>query len=256
MARENAGLSVLVDADASGEEKYAALEKALNKNLDPKLHVEINADGKINTEAKDPWKEQYLGAYLAPDADGTVKDRGAIVMYSKGSNLKLGSQAEIANGVVVVSAEAGKENEATDDYSLAVVYTYVNGYGEIQTATKGFSNNITTEMVNDSQTLEKEQAVPGLYQTGAIDLYESGSKEYETMMTISWNDLLSQGIMHVDNGIVYTNHDRDSQTNSSASILVGDLILPSDKSVNSIGELSGMTKVFIPVVLALQDVIN
>lgn len=83
VARENAGLSVLVDEDAEGEAKYAALESALNKNLDPKLHVEIDADGKISTEAKDPWKEQYLGVYLAPDADGTVKDRGAIVMYCK-----------------------------------------------------------------------------------------------------------------------------------------------------------------------------
>ena len=141
VARENAGLSVLVDNDADGEAKYAELEKALNKNLDPKLHVEIDADGMISTEAKDPWKEQYLGAYLAPDADGTVKDRGAIVMYSKGSNLKLGTTAATENGIVNVTLESGKETEGADDYSISTIYTYVNGYGEIQTATKGFSNN-------------------------------------------------------------------------------------------------------------------
>ena len=154
VARENAGLSVLVDNDAAGAEKYAELEKALNKNLDPKLHVEIDADGKISTEAKDPWKEQYLGAYLAPDTDGTVKDRGAIVMYSKGSNLKLGTTAATENGVVNVTIESGKETEGSDDYSISTIYTYVNGYGEIQTTTKGFSNNVGELIQNDVVNLE------------------------------------------------------------------------------------------------------
>ena len=81
VARENAGISILVDNDAEGDLKYAALEAALNKNLDSKLHVEIDADGNISTKARDPWKEEYLGAYLAPDEDGTVKDRGAVVVY-------------------------------------------------------------------------------------------------------------------------------------------------------------------------------
>ena len=142
VARENAGLSTLVDDDASGEEKYAALEAALNKNLDPKLHVEIDADGKISTDAKDPWKEEYTGQYLAPDADGTVKDRGAIVMYCKGSNLKLGTTSETVNGVVNITLESGKETDGADDYAISTIYTYVNGYGEIQTKTEGFSNDI------------------------------------------------------------------------------------------------------------------
>ena len=140
VARENAGLSVLVDKDAEGEAKYAALEAALNKNLDHKLHVEIDADGKISTKAKDPWKEEYLGAYLAPDEDGTVKDRGAIVMYSKGSNLKLGTDAVITNGVVETTLN--DETAGKDDFKIAVVYTYANGYGEIQTTTEGFSNDM------------------------------------------------------------------------------------------------------------------
>ena len=140
VARENAGLSVLVDKDAEGDAKYAALEAALNKNLDPKLHVEIDANGKISTKAKDPWKEEYLGAYLAPDEDGTVKDRGAIIMYSKGSNLKLGTDAVITNGVV--STSLSDETAGKDDFKIAVVYTYANGYGEIQTTTEGFSNDM------------------------------------------------------------------------------------------------------------------
>ena len=146
-ARENAGLSTLVDDNASGAEKYAALEAALNKNLDPKLRVEFDADGKISTEAKDPWKEQYLGEYLAPDEDGTVKDRGAIVMYCKGSDLKLGTTAKITGGVVNVTTESGKEAEGADDYSISTVYTYISGYGEIKTTIGGFSNDMEGENV-------------------------------------------------------------------------------------------------------------
>ena len=160
VARENAGLSTLVDDDASGEEKYAALEAALNKNLDPKLRVEIDENGKISTDAKDPWKEEYTGQYLAPDADGTVKDRGAIVMYCKGSNLKLGSTAEIVNGVVNVTIESGKETEGADDYSISTIYTYVNGYGEIKTTTKGFSNNIGDENTNQGNNTPANPADP------------------------------------------------------------------------------------------------
>ena len=161
VARENAGLSVLVDNDATGEEKYAELEKALNKNLDPKLHVEIDADGKISTEAKDPWKEQYLGAYLAPDTDGTVKDRGAIVMYSKGSNLKLGTTAATENGIVNVTLESGKETEGADDYSISTIYTYINGYGEIQASTSGFSNNQGDVAANGNNGSNVTPSVPG-----------------------------------------------------------------------------------------------
>ena len=213
VARENAGLSVLVDNDATGEEKYADLEKALNKNLDPKLRVEIDADGKISTEAKDPWKEQYLGAYLAPDEDGTVKDRGAIVIYSKGSNLKLGTTAATENGVVNVTIESGKEPEGSDDYSISTIYTYVNGYGEIQTATGGFANNSQDVVVNtnnDESSTENNSGssltndpIAGLYQTGALQLYrESGAEAIESMQISSWTDLVSNGDIIVNDGAI------------------------------------------------------
>ena len=192
VARENAGLSVLVDNDADGEAKYAELEKALNKNLDPKLHVEIDADGKISTEAKDPWKEQYLGAYLAPDADGTVKDRGAIVMYCKGSNLKLGTTAVTENGVVNVTIEGGKETEGADDYSISTIYTYVNGYGEIQTTTKGFSND---QEGRDSANVESPSVSP---EAGGPGLYKSGSSYTE--LSLPWNALIASGAVEVVDG--------------------------------------------------------
>ena len=195
VARENAGLSTLVDDDASGEEKYAALEAALNKNLDPKLRVEIDADGKISTDAKDPWKEEYTGQYLAPDADGTVKDRGAIVMYCKGSNLKLGTTSETVNGVVNVTIESGKETEGADDYAISTIYTYVNGYGEIKTTTDGFSNDIG----NIGDTINTPSGDGELDEDVIIEIWMVDSGE-----PINFTDLLRQDGATINTHLVNT----------------------------------------------------
>ena len=146
VARENAGLATLVTVDDKGTPEtaddvndYSALAAALNKNLDPKLHVEIDATGKItmkNDTHKDPWKEEYTGQYLA----GTdKKDRGAIVFYCGGANLEVELEASVAGGKVTVAYAAGAKAE--DSYSVATIYTFVNGYGEIISTSTGFSNN-------------------------------------------------------------------------------------------------------------------
>ena len=149
VARENAGLSPLVkitgDTDADGVEDagetwaydYSALADALNKNLDPKLHVVIDATGEITMQkdAKDPWKEEYVGQYLAGDDE---KDRGAIVFYCGGANLNVHTTADVANGVVTFD---GTADTAKDDYAIATVYTFTNGYGEVVSTSTGFSNN-------------------------------------------------------------------------------------------------------------------
>ena len=116
--------------------------------------MDIDADGKISTEAKDPWKEQYLGAYLAPDADGTVKDRGAIVMYSKGSNLKLGTTAVTENGVVNVTIESGKATEGSDDYSMVGgnVTPSTPGGSDLEQGESGSTEYVVQLVVNDTAT--------------------------------------------------------------------------------------------------------
>ena len=136
----------------------ARLETAINANLDPKLHITIDADGLITMAngAQDPWKTEYQGYLLTTD---TEEDRGAIVLYSLGANAELGSVAKLDDGVVTVTvktvgddamdtkagydrASATDNNKAgKDDYSLATVYTYKNGYGEVISSTTGFSNN-------------------------------------------------------------------------------------------------------------------
>lgn len=151
VARENAGLASLVvdsgdtnkdgeigEGETSGTISYEALAAALNKNLDPKLHVEIDATGKITMkkDAKDPWKEEYVGQYLAGTDD---KDRGAIVFYCGGANLEVELEASVAGGVVTV--KYADDAKAEDSYSVATIYTFKNGYGEIISTSTGFSNN-------------------------------------------------------------------------------------------------------------------
>ena len=117
------------------------LETAINANLDPKLHITIGTDGKITMAngAKDPWDKEYHGEYIT-NAEVDKKDQGAIVIYSDGANNEFGSEHTIANGIVSISVP-GDNKAGKDDYSMAVVYTYVNGHGEVKTSTSGFSQN-------------------------------------------------------------------------------------------------------------------
>ena len=141
------------------------LQTAINKNLDPKLHINIDDDGTITMAngLKDPWSTQYHGQYITnASADAAAKwntdasmagstgdnmDRGAILMYSNGANQKFGTMVKIEKGVVTtavsqIDADHPDNNKmGADDYVLAVVYSYSNGYGETTAITEGFSND-------------------------------------------------------------------------------------------------------------------
>ena len=159
-------------APASGEhykydtDRIFALESAINKNLDPKLHITIATDGTITmaNQARDPWKVEYVGVLMCNSTDAgrdvangqadedavaatPELDRGAILMYSKGANGKLGSLQKVQDGVVKVAiattdVDTADNNVAgKDDYSIATIYTFKNGYGEVISSTTGFSSN-------------------------------------------------------------------------------------------------------------------
>ena len=130
VAREQAGFKLLVD------ENYEQLEKAINKNLDNKLKIDIDDMGNITMAngALDPWGSEYHGKYVQGD-DG--KDRGALIMYSNGANLTFGSDASISEGVAIVSSINAN---GKDDYSIVVCYSLANGYGTIENITTGFGN--------------------------------------------------------------------------------------------------------------------
>ena len=66
----------------------------------------------------------------------------------------------------------------------------------------------------------------------AAGLYETGTDN----MTASWDELIADGTVHVDNGVVYTNLDFDEWSNASSDALTGDLVLPNDGTITSIGD--------------------
>ena len=88
--------------------------------------------------------------------------------------------------------------------------------------------------------------VPGLYQTGAAELYASGNVDtLEDMLIMSWADLVKNEILYVKATRVYTQYQivDGKIVNASSSALAGDLILPSDGSVTYLGyaDLEGRT---------------
>ena len=129
------GTNVL-DADA-----IFKLETAINKNLDPKLHITIDTNGTITmaNQAQDPWKTEYHGVYLSNAANDSG-DRGAIIIYSNGANQEWGSEHSVSGGIVTITVP-GNNKIGQDDMSIVSCYTYVNGYGEVKNMTTGFSNN-------------------------------------------------------------------------------------------------------------------
>ena len=129
---------------------FEALERAINSNLDPKLHITItpdvesgaltgNATITMANQARDPWKNEYHGVFIT-NADEDGQDRGAIVIYSNGANGEWGSAHDIANGIVSITVPYNNKL-GQDDYAMSVFYTYANGYGENAIITNGFSNN-------------------------------------------------------------------------------------------------------------------
>ena len=163
------------DADA-----IFALESAINKNLDPKLHITIASDGKITmaNQARDPWKNEYHGYYIT-NAEADKGDRGAIVMYSNGANGKWGSAHIIENGVVTVGVP-GNNVDGKDDYSFVSCYTFTNGYGEVLNATTGFSNNQSFQGAGINNT---PSVVPGGNGGNAGGAGNTGNNSGETPNT-------------------------------------------------------------------------
>ena len=178
------------------------LETAINANLDPKLHITIKDDGEIvmANGAKDPWNKEYHGWYIT-NAEVDKKDRGAIVMYSDGANNEFGSEHTIASGIVVINVPGNNKN-GKDDYGMATVYTYTNGYGEIKTSTSGFSNNPTggnngsVDVENDNNLGGGDEEEVGLL----AGLYDANGE-----MLATWEELVN------DYGLnIYTDYTSDT----------------------------------------------
>ena len=167
VATENAGFTSLITTD------YEKLEAAVNKHLDSALKVDIDAMGKISmvNGTTDPWKVPYHGEVVVGD-DGL--DRGAIVLYSNGPNMQFGSRISLTGGITSINTtgDAGK-----DDYVIISCYSLVNGYGEVQNMTTGFSNNQL--MSGGNVDNENEPVITTTY-----------GITFSDGVTLSWNDVM------------------------------------------------------------------
>ena len=238
VAREHQGFSSLVDED------YEQLEMAINKNLDNKLKIDIDDMGNITMAngAQDPWGVEYHGQYVAGNDD---KDRGVIVIYSNGADMTFGSNISLTGGIASVNTinDTGK-----DDYSIFVVYSTVNGYGEINSTTAGFSNNLNNTQLenNDNQNIVTPEAPENIVAPG---LYETGSNY--TVMVKDWDTLLAEEILYLNDGVLTSNAVLETYYwyNLSSDLLVGDLVI--SETVTNIGEYAffyceNLTSVIMP----------
>ena len=238
------GVWTLVKPGTSGYDSNAifALESAINKNLDPKLHITIDADGKITmaNQARDPWKNEYHGYYIT-NAETDNGDRGAIVIYSNGANGKWGSAHDITNGVVTVSVP-GNNVDGKDDYSLTSVYTFTHGYGEVLNLTTGFSNNMSyLAGGNIGPTIDNETDDEIENETPVVmveaGLYESGTNY--TKRLYSWDEMVENRWISSWLPVVIYETDK----------ITGDLVLPEGTtsiSMNTFTDCTGLTGIKIP----------
>lgn len=106
---------------------------------------------------------------------------------------------------------------------------------------------------NNGGDNEPIMLAPGLYQTGAIDLYYTGDLTgAEAMMTSSWDDLVSGGALIISDGALVA---------SNSIEIAGDLVIPENAGITSIGyeafyksNCEGLTGIIIPEGITTLDV--
>jgi prepilin-type N-terminal cleavage/methylation domain-containing protein len=156
VALEYAGYDPLIDKNQEGTiTGYSKLASALNENLDRKLEVSIDENGKItmSNKTKDPWKEEYHGLYVT-GTDG--KDRGCIIMFSNGPDLKFGTTPQVVNGELIIE----KSENGFDDIYIATVYNLSDGYGTVDVYTNAMEvkssndRDVITEVITPDLSLD------------------------------------------------------------------------------------------------------
>lgn len=153
----------------------------------------IFENGNINSMGRDPWGTEYKITF-------------AMIHNTKGS-------------VDVRAAGRDQEFYTGDDYLTTITYNTGFGAGNIV---------ITSSFDKSNNDVSNEYAK---IQSLAPGLYKAGTKYNE--MIYSWQQLVDQNIIHVNNGEITTNYNAMDNTNSSTSVLDGILVLPSN--VNAIG---------------------
>ena len=250
VARENQGFDDLIK-----ENDYSDLTNAINHNLDNKLKIDIDADGKITMAngAADPWGVEYHGQYITGNDD---KDRGALVMYSNGANLTFGSEVSITGGIASINIidESGK-----DDYSISIIYSLKDGSGKVTVATNGFSINLkdtfysnTNDNTSNDETNDSvSNNLLGTYEyieNRSAGLYETGTNN----LIYSWEELVNMEIITEEGrgrGSNSLYHGAMGPDQDVVDILAGDLQFPKTLTTipnNAFYACKNLTGVILP----------
>lgn len=181
---------------------------------------------------------QINDATLAP-AIADLKSHLSTVMNGTGATINFGGAA--------YGIDSTKLSTATNAFVTHLGTIAGSGskvkVGEVE---YGISSDKVAGAVSELEIilrqLHSEPYTAGLYQTGAIALYEEqGASAIEDMLIKSWDELLTDGTVHVVNKVVYTNLNMETNENSSSVALDGDLMLPADGSVTILGDFNGET---------------
>ena len=99
---------------------------------------------------------------------------------------------------------------------------------------------------------------PGLYETGALELYYQGKyEEFASKLITPWKQLIANGILEVNDGVASCKmvpgegYIPPLPTEESVAALKGDLLFPLDGSITATGEYSftgceGLTGIYLP----------
>lgn len=161
------------------------------------------------------------------------------VLQSHFSTVMNGSGETITLNGTSYNVDATKLSVAKNDFVSHLGTIAGNGS---KVKVNGVEYPVDTAKVSDA-TAELHAVLGGMISGGgeeedtiAAGLYETGSN-YATLLT-SWEDLLANGTVHVEDGVVYTNLDTNEWENASSDALAGDLMLPHDGTITALGDLA------------------
>lgn len=145
-------------------------------------------------------------------------------------NAMQGSGAVINFDNLSYNIDSAKLSVATNALVSHLGTIFGNGY---KVVINGAEHNVSSDELSDAIS-ELEDTLNKLASgdTSSAGLYETGTNY--TVQLKTWNELLTDGTVHVENGVVYTDANSTFTSNSSSDALAGDLKLPDDGQVTNI----------------------
>lgn len=147
------------------------------------------------------------------------------------------------NGIISKASTASEKTDIADDKEKIGLAMLEYEIIELENNPPTLEEFLESKDWCDDATLNESEKIITILMTNGreydwdVDIIGPGLYEANSDCTVlikDWNTLISEGIIHVENGMIYCNADLDAMTNSD--VLAGYLLLPKDGSITSIGE--------------------